>query len=404
MFYYLCHRLMIPPTIPENEEQRLASLNSYSLLDTLPEKEYNDIVRIAANICKTPISAISLVDKERVWYKASFGDDESELPREVDFCSYTIVENEHLMMVPDLRRDHRFDGNPLVSGEPHYIFYAGVKLESDTGHAIGAICVLDKKPRKLTPSQTDALISLANQVQKLLELRKKTLELDALNELLETKNQSLERFAYLVAHDLKSPLAHIISASDETMLNRKENSEEFVGELMKIIHKSGIKLHNFVTDILEYSIDNNLLINNKTTFDLKDFFVSLLQTNSIDNTVKITYPQKGTVDTHRVALEQIFMNLISNAVKHNDKEEIEIDINFEEKAHAYSFTVTDNGPGIDQRSIKKIFNLFETKSKNDGHYGIGLATVSRLVNSLKGDIKVSSSHSEGAQFEFTIGK
>jgi PAS domain S-box-containing protein len=157
-------------TPAEHEAARLAALNRYQILDTKPEREFDDIVRIAAEICAVPMALISLVDDKRQWFKAALGLGAVETPREIAFCTHAIQQVE-IMMVPDAQQDARFADNPLVTGDPNLRFYAGAPLLTADGLAIGTLCVLDREPRSLTESQQSALAALGRQVMTQLELR-----------------------------------------------------------------------------------------------------------------------------------------------------------------------------------------------------------------------------------------
>ncbi len=157
-------------SILPNEIARLAALYRYSILDTLPEVEFDNIVFLAQQICQTPVALISLVDKDRLWVKAKTGLDLSETPRNIAFCSHTILEPEHLQ-VCDATLDSRFVNNPFVTGEPHIRFYAGVPLITPTQDRIGTLCVIDFTPRQLTTEQLQALHKLTQQVIAQLELK-----------------------------------------------------------------------------------------------------------------------------------------------------------------------------------------------------------------------------------------
>ena len=142
--------------VPPNEAERLQALKSYDVLDTPPEKVFDDLARLAAGICGTESALVSLVDKTRQWFKAKVGWDASETSREVAFCSHTILSSD-VLIVPDALKDERFARNPLVTADPHIRFYAGMPLINRDGHALGTVCVLDKQPRQLSPKQEDAL-------------------------------------------------------------------------------------------------------------------------------------------------------------------------------------------------------------------------------------------------------
>ena len=146
-------------------------LRSYDLLDTPPEQSFDDFALIASQICGTPIAAITLVDEHRQWFKARVGLTASETPREQAFCAHTIMTKD-LMMVEDATKDPRFSANPLVTSDPNIRFYAGAPLVDNKGYGLGALCVIDRKPRQLTAQQKTSLEALARQVVAQFEFRR----------------------------------------------------------------------------------------------------------------------------------------------------------------------------------------------------------------------------------------
>ncbi len=157
--------------LPSNEADRLKALQAYRLLDTDPEKDYDDLVRLAARICGTSTATVSLIDRDRQWFKAAVGLTSRETPRGIAFCAHTILKPDEMLIVPDARRDVRFADNPLVTGAPHIRFYAGVPLRAPTGEALGSVCVIDGAPKVLSAEQRDSLAVIAAQVNRLLDLR-----------------------------------------------------------------------------------------------------------------------------------------------------------------------------------------------------------------------------------------
>lgn len=149
--------------LPPNETERLRALYECSILDTAPEEVFDDITRLAAQVCGTPIAAISLIDEGRQWFKSVVGRSGREAPREAAFCAHTILRTD-LLVVPDTHADPRFAENPQVTGPPYIRFYAGVPLITMEGHALGSLCVVDRVPRTLTPDQGATLRLLARQV------------------------------------------------------------------------------------------------------------------------------------------------------------------------------------------------------------------------------------------------
>jgi GAF domain-containing protein len=155
----------------KNEAARVAALHQYAILDTEPERAFDDLVLLASFICKTPIALISLVDEDRQWFKSKIGISISETAREIAFCA-TAIQQPDVFVVPDTLNDERFRNNPLVLSEPNFRFYAGAPLIDEEGHALGTICVLDRVPREFAPDQQAALKALSHLVLAQLELRR----------------------------------------------------------------------------------------------------------------------------------------------------------------------------------------------------------------------------------------
>jgi PAS domain S-box-containing protein len=161
---------------PDREAERLEALKAYGVLDTPPEPAFDDLVGLASRICGTPMAMISLVDRDRQWFKARKGLETAETPREIAFCAHAIL-GEGVMVVRDAVDDPRFASNPLVTGDPGIRFYAGAPLRTSDGHALGTLCVLDREARTLTEEQTRALEVLSREVVARLDLVRARAEL-----------------------------------------------------------------------------------------------------------------------------------------------------------------------------------------------------------------------------------
>ncbi|MES2877174.1 MAG: diguanylate cyclase [Pseudomonadota bacterium] len=156
--------------LPFNEQERLAALQKYGILDTEPEVAFDAMVHLASYICQTPIAAISLVDEQRQWFKAVVGLDVAETSRNVAFCAHAILHDE-TMIIRDAKEDERFCDNPLVTSSPDIRFYAGVPLVTAQGQHLGTLCVIDRVPRVLSADQLEAIKVLASNVMAHLDLR-----------------------------------------------------------------------------------------------------------------------------------------------------------------------------------------------------------------------------------------
>ncbi len=183
--------------IPENEQQRLNALRECGVLDTQAERVFDDLTSLAARLCDVPIALVSLIDSERQWFKSTFGVNVKEMPRDSAICAHAILCAEPLV-IPNAINDHRTCDNPLVVGEMHLRFYAGIPLLTDDGFVLGTLCIIDTKPRDITPTQLADLQSLALQVASQLELRRLNLVLSkSQDELQEINSRLIQISAYV---------------------------------------------------------------------------------------------------------------------------------------------------------------------------------------------------------------
>lgn len=393
------------PKLPDNELQRLDVLRQYQLLDTLPENDYDDITKLISTICKVPISLITLLDSDRNFFKSHYGIPFNESPRNISFCGHAILESDDIFMIHDSRLDERFHDNPLVK-ELNAIFYAGVPLINPEGFALGTICVFDHQPRVLTDSQIDALIILSKQVVNLFESRRKNFILKKAKNELEERNKELKNFAAHVSHDLKSPLANIMSL---TYLLKDENQEILSAESLEYldyIEESTSILKDYIDGILLYYKADELLKEKKETLNFQQLFEELEQILVL-KADEFIYPITKTIENiNKPALTQIFINLIDNGLKYNYSSKRIITINYDDSQELHVFSVTDNGVGIPEDKQAYIFELFKTLNTNNkkASTGIGLSTVQNLVHKLGGTISVVSQPGKGSTFTFTIKK
>jgi|SRR5450432_683738 signal transduction histidine kinase len=400
---------MQKPSIPLNEKERLAALREYHILDSEAEKEFEELSLLASEICQTPISMVTLIDETRQWFKAGVNLPVNEISRDIAFCSHAIIHPFEPFIIPDMRKDKRFSDHPLVTGEPHVVFYTGIPLTNPDGYALGTLCVMDSKPKTLSENQIRSLQILAKQIIQLMELRKAHILLKSLKEDLESRNEELQQFAYVVSHDIKSPLASIVLSGEMLRENFGDSIDEGNDQLLNVLNRASFKIRNLVDGILAYYRAELAMSEGAESFLLKPFLLSIVEMLRMNQGADIQFPQEDqSIYLNKTALEQILVNLLQNALKYNDKEKARVTIGFSEDETNYYFVVSDNGKGIDAKEQEKIFELFTTLGVPDRFgtkgTGIGLSTVKKLVEKMSGKISVKSVPGQGSEFSFHIRK
>ena len=400
---------MKKPSNHKRESKRIESLKSYLVLDTESEEEIDNLTQLASEICETPISLVSLIDENRQWFKSKIGLEVNETSRDVAFCAHAINEKDDLFIIEDARKDKRFFDNPLVTNDPYVIFYSGVVLKSDEDLPLGTLCVIDNSPRKLSDKQIRSLKTISKQIMNLLNYKKSMRKQEELRIQLVQKNRELERFASIAAHDLKSPLANIMSAANLFSEIYASQIDTQGNLLIDSIEKSGQRLKMLVDGLLEFTKIDDLSIVTKSKVNLIKLTKDLTKLIGNKDNIKISLNTKlKTIKTYPILLDQILINLFSNSLKYSNKKIAEIELNVSENSSHYLFIVKDNGPGISKKNQTTIFNLFQIASAEDQFgnkgNGIGLATVKKIIEKLGGKINVKSEEGKGAEFHFSISK
>ena len=156
---------MIKAPIPEDEEKRIEAVHRMAILDTKSEERFDVLTREAVEKLKVPMSMVSILDRDREWFKSCIGFDKKEGERDVSFCGHALLAT-NIFIVEDTLKDSRFADNPMVTGDPFIRFYAGVALfDHKTRQPIGVFCVKDTKPRKLTSEEIEIILDLANRAE-----------------------------------------------------------------------------------------------------------------------------------------------------------------------------------------------------------------------------------------------
>lgn len=394
---------------PHNEAQRLNILAGYDLMDSGYDRDFDAIAEIASTICDIPISLITFIDEKRQYFKSHLGTDFTENARERSFCTHAIASSEEIMVVKDARLDERFANNPMVTGPTKLVFYAGVPLINEDGFALGTICVLDQKSHHLTDPQLQALKSLAKQVVDKIELKRKVTRLEHKNDELAKANILIQKFASMAAHDIKNPLSSILLTSQLLSKSALTNKDERAVKLLEMNIASSKALLLLVDDMLEYSRSPELLFARKQKVTVSELFERIRKLSVIPENFQVEF-SSNLVEIHfpSIAVEQILLNLLSNAIRYNNKATGIVNIEIAEDALHYILKVEDNGKGIAAEYHEKIFNANFTLQDKDRSgtpsNGIGLSTVKNLVDSLKGNIKLNSLIDKGCTFILNLPK
>jgi len=391
-----------PP--PQNEDERLAELLSYDVLDTEAEQLFDDLTALASQICETPIALISLIDPNRQWFKSRVGLDAEETSRDIAFCSHAILQSD-VFEIPNATLDPRFHDNPLVTGAPDIRFYAGAPLITPSGHAIGTLCAIDSKPRKLTETQKASLQTLSKSVVAHLELKRKNREL-------ERTSQFKSDFLSYVSHEIRTPLNAINTFSQllEGEAQKLNLPSSFTTPLSHV-SQSGERLLEIVNSVLDIKqIEAGKMRVMPRAVNTKDFFTHLFSLTKIraedsgivfSTSIDDAVPDSLFFDDTKFG--QVALNLLSNAIKFtNQGKSVKAQVKY--KSGKVIFNVIDQGIGMSDDDQKRLFTPFERmeNARQISGTGLGLNISKRLVELMDGSIKVSSKLNQGTRISVTL--
>jgi signal transduction histidine kinase len=397
---------MIKASIPANDNQRLADLYQYDILDSLPELEFDELVNLASRICKVPISLVSLIDADRQWFKAKIGVEASETARDISFCGHAI-QQDGLFIVPDATKDDRFSDNPMVTGEQGIRFYAGVPLTSEMGYNVGMLCVKDNVPRDLTQEQREALVVLGKQVMKQMELRLKNKELERIS-------AAQQRIISIMAHDIRNPMAAIASLLElyDQKIVAPERLPAFINEISNSLKGTMGLLENLI-DWGKMQIQKNAVA--PVPVSLKEIvekiFVELAAASSKKgNKLDFEFADgSGVTGDLTVTLDEnifkfILRNLVTNANKFTQNGNITVVA--QQNKNQLIIHIKDTGIGMPAHVCAKLFDgpgkCSRKGTQNESGSGLGLVLVREFVEKCGGTISASSEEGKGTCISFSL--
>jgi signal transduction histidine kinase len=380
------------------------ALREYDVLDTPPEAAFDDLARLASQICGTPVAMVSLVDGDRQWFKAKVGTELTETPRDVAFCAHAILQPD-LFVIPDAEVDERFIDNPLVTTDPHIRFYAGAPLITPDGHALGTLCAVDQVPHELSPEQQAALRALARQAMDQFRLRRSLKQLQELEAL-------KDNLTGMIVHDLRTPLTALLGGLQT--LERAGELNETQVELLSLSVQGGQTLLGMINDLLDISkLENGSLKLEYADIHVDDLIEKpLRQVAPLAAEKRITLrhdlpsdPLSLSADEEK--LVRTLVNLLGNAIKFTPSGgTVSLCVHRSDQEAALLFQVTDTGEGIPAEAFERIFEKFgQVESRHAGRKmstGLGLTFCKMVVEAHGGRIWVESELGEGSTFSFVI--
>jgi two-component system NtrC family sensor kinase len=401
-----------------NDQQRLKILREYEVLDTSPERQFDDITLLASTICQTPIALVSLIDEDRQWFKSRVGLAATETPRDISYCGHAIHQTE-VFIVPDAFADPRFADNPLATGAPHVRFYAGAPLKTPSGLSVGTLCVIDNQPRKLNEDQIKALEALARMVVDFLEIRKankkladhirdseqkqRVIDQQQMMLIHSAKMSALGEMAGGVAHEINNPLS-IIQAKAQFMMKSLDRGQIQPGdpkirESFDLIQKTTGRMAEIVQGLRHFARDSDGEAARETP--LKNMFqeVLSLSTERLKQAeIEVHLPAMDEVflNCNPVQIEQVMMNLMNNAHdalnskdrKDTSKKWIRWDLIAE--GHDLVLRMSDNGCGIPEHLVQKLMQPFFTTKAPGVGTGLGLSISKGIIEKHGGQLTLIS--------------
>lgn len=398
----------IAAEIPANEKERLKALSNFCVLDTPPEQAFDRITSLAAKIFNAPIALVSLVDRDRQWFKSRVGLDAEETHRDLAFCAHAIL-NSSVFYIHDATKDPRFCDSPLVVGPPNIRTYLGAPLKTPDGLHLGSLCVIFDEVTEIPEEKFPMLEQLAAVVIDELELRYAYEEARKARQEATLANEAKSTFLANMSHEIRTPM-NGITVMLETLLNTNLDQKQFM--MASTALQSSRELLEIINDILDISkLEEGKIEINSRAFapkELIDNLTNLFSEVASQKGLRLIVHGLETLPVYlkgdAMRIRQVLTNLLNNAIKFTQQGDIILDVTQDQDS--IKFSVIDNGIGISKEGADKLFQRFiqadQTISKRFGGSGLGLSICKQLTTLMNGDIGVKSEIGEGSTFWFSI--
>ncbi|MEE6250638.1 MAG: ATP-binding protein [Bdellovibrionota bacterium] len=411
---------MKAPVFPHDELERLDELESFEILDTEAQFEFDQLTELAQKLFNMPIVLVSLIDSERQWFKSKQGLEACETGRDVSFCGHAILGDE-IFEIKNSMEDERFADNPLVTGDPRVIYYIGCPLKTPSGYKVGTLCMIDQKPNSLTDEQKQTFKVLADQVMSQMVLFRQNKHLKYKMETIEAQYQtisenkarlvnnarlaSLGKMAGGIAHEVNNPLAILKMASRNLVreIDSETPNKEKVLKSTKSIDDTVVRINKTIQSLKSLSrqatadppIESNIhdIIENTLSVCEEKFKNHQIFFNVKENTNPKVLCRPNEVS-------QVLLNLLNNS--YDAVEELEdkwIQVVTSIKNDKVCISVIDSGNGISQEIAAEIMQPFFTTKPIGKGTGLGLSISKNLLESQQGELIIDH---ESANTKFDI--
>lgn len=392
--------------LPANEDQRLATLRDYRILDTAPDERFDRLTALAADLFDVPVALVSLVDAERQWFKSHYGLAICETPRSISFCAHTILKDD-AFIVEDAADHPLFRNNPLVLGGPCLRFYAGVALTAEDGQRIGTLCIGDSKPRDFSDTDALRLRRLAAVVSDELELHRARLQAEATVAAQNAANQLKSKLLGSMNHEFRTPLNAILGFSQilELNMSKRLGKEELdyvaamktAGETLLRLSDGMMTMAQIEAEVVPFGVEaicaqsliEQVYALHRPAAALNG--IAFLRRSCISNV---------SLKADHSHLLRVLGSFISNAFKYTPLGG-EVTLGCAADEDRVTFYVEDTGCGIAADRQRDAFQSFDRLGREGSAVaglGLGLAIASRLTRAMKGEIGFESREGAGSRF------